>query len=244
MNCIRSGVVIISIALILSGVAAGQRRSRPKSKPGPPSPVPTAPSSPPKRPVTVNLKEGGPVTGLFLRADAESVQVEIQSGRLTIKLNEVDSLIFNSEEEPAKNLPQEAPDPAIPATRKAYTALRKLSDAATLRLPYAQYGNLLIEVRQVVEEMLGVIPESALKTEIVRAMDVYTDAGQAWGATEGKSILPINTEPGASLMRKYEIKPGVNAVGQADHLRIDTTLSTIWAAGGVRLRNIAALLNQ
>jgi hypothetical protein len=244
MNQVRSIVVIISTVLILSGVAAGQRRSRPKPKPAPPSPAPTAASSPAKRPVTVNLKEGGPVTGLFLRADAESVQVEIPSGRLTIKLNEVDSLIFNSEEDPAKSLSPDNSDLAIPAARKAYTALRKLADAARLRLPYAQYGNLLIEVRQVVEEALGVMPESVLKTEIVRAMEVYTDAGQAWGATEGRSVLPIDTEPGASLMRKYEIKPGVNAVGQADHLRIDTTLNKIWAAAGVYLKNIAALLNQ
>src|SRR5262249_38717791 len=138
--------------------------------------------SPAKRPVTVHLKQGDPVTGNFLRADAETVQIDVRSGRLTIKMSDVASLVFDEEaetereavEETSKAPAQAAPDPNPPAARKAYAALTKLADAARIKLPYGQYGSLLIDVRQLVEESLNALPESALKIEIARAIEAYT----------------------------------------------------------------------
>ena len=75
--------MIIFAVLLISATAARQKRSRPKPNTPPAhaaTPIPT------KRPVTVNLKQGDQVTGNFLRADAETMEVEIQSGRLTIKM--------------------------------------------------------------------------------------------------------------------------------------------------------------
>jgi hypothetical protein len=43
-------------------------------------------------------------------------------------------------------------------------------------------------------------------------------------------------------MKKYGIKPSVNALGQEDRLVIDITLGTIWTAAGNRLNNIAMVL--
>jgi hypothetical protein len=250
MNQVRSIAVVFSVIIFMAGIADGQSRTRPRPKPAKPSSVPAP--APAKRLVTVNLIQGNPVTGVFLRADAEMVEVEVESGRVMIRLNEVSSIVFSSDDAAAAKTTDEttshtAPassDPGLPAARKAYAALRKMADAAQIGLPYPQYGPLLIEVRQVVAEATRGMPESYLKNDINLAIEAYTDAGKAWGIIQSKGILKIATEPGASLMKKYDIKPGVNALGQADHLPLDATLGAIWAVAGMRLNHIASSLNQ
>lgn len=248
---VGSVTTIILITLITSITVAGQTRARPRPRPTTPAPAPATVSAPARRAVTVNLKQGEPVTGNFVRADPETVQVEMASGRLTIKLSDVASLVFapaatssTTTEEAAKSSAPANPNAPSPAARKAYTALRKLADAAQLGLPYGQYGNLLIETKAAVGEAMATIPEGTLKTYLAQAMDAYTDAGQAWSAMQTKGILLIAVEPAATLMNKYSLRPDVNQLGQANHLRLDTTLSTIWAAAGNHLNNLAALLKQ
>lgn len=247
MSQVGSIATIVFITLVTSITAAGQSRPRPRPRSAPPAPAPATAPAPARRAVTVNLKQGEPVTGNFVRADAETVQLELSGGRLTIKMSDVASLVFTSDatsktaEEAAKN-PAPANPAASPAAQKAYTALRKLADAAQLGLPYPQYGNLLIETKAVVGEAMTTLPEGTLKTYIAQALDAYTDAGQAWSALQTKGALLIATEPAATLMNKYSIRPDVNAVGQADHLRLDTTLSTIWAVAANHLNNLSTLL--
>jgi hypothetical protein len=250
MSKVKTIIPIVLIALILCGVAVSQSRSRSKARTVRAVPAPAATPLPIKRPVTINLKQGDPIRGFFLRADANTVQVEVKSGSMAVKLNEIDSLQFAPEESAAVVTKAEAPveaapvaqDTVTPNARKAFTALRKLADAAKIGLPYPQYTNLLIEVRPAVDQALGALPEGAIKSDVAAAMEAYTDAGQAWSAMTGTGILPIATEPGATLMKKYAIKPAVNALGQEDRLLIDTTLSTIWTAAGTRLNNIATIL--
>ena len=255
MNQFRSVTLSISMLIFVVGLVAGQSRSRTKLKPAPrasATPVTPAPTKRATRMVTINFKQGEAVTGAFLQADAEAVQIEAQSGRLTIKLNEIDSLVFAANEavgsKPAAPTPQQNPpapaaaDPTLPAARKAYQGLRKLADAVQLGLPYPQFGNLLIEVKPAVEDALASMPETALKGELKEALAAYVDGGQAWAAMQALGVLPIATEPGATLMKKYEIKPSVNAFGQADHLRLDVTLSAIWAVAAKHLDNAAQML--
>jgi len=256
-NINRISMVIIT-PLLLIGMIAGQSRTKPAPRPRPtPTPAPVKAPLPPKRSVTVNLKQGDPVEGLFLRADAETIEVEIKRGRLVIKMDEVASLVFAAEEaiaaRPPETTPREitpkenppaTPDPQLPTARKAYATLRKLADAAQLGLPYSQYGSLLIEVKAAIEQSLPTLPEGAIKDEIAAALEAYKDAGQAWGIFHNKGALLIAAEPGATLMKKYSIKPSVNAVGDADHLQPDTTLNKIWAAAGRHLDSLATLLGQ
>lgn len=258
MNSIPRIALVVLTVLLLIGIITGQSRTKPKPKPQPtPSPTPAKAPVAAKRSVIVNLKQGDPVTGLFLRADAETVEVEVKSGRLAIKMNEVASLVFTAQEavaakpsEPqvaearAKEPAQAAPDPQLPIARKAYATLRKLADAAQIGLPYSQYGSLLIEVKASLEELLPTLPEGAIKSEIADALEAYKDAGQAWGTVHNKGALFTATEPAATLMKKYSIKPSVNAVGDADHLQLDTALSKIWAAAGAHLNSLAVLIEQ
>jgi len=256
--------MIIFAVLVISAPAAGQRRSRPKPKT---APAPAAAPVPTKRPVTVTLKQGDSVSGNFLRADAETMEVEIQSGRLTIKMNEVASLVFIEEgvtpiEEEQKDAASLPPDPSPAAGRKAYAALRKLAEAANIKLPLGQYGNLLIDTKTVVEEALTEISDYSLKNAITLTLEAYFDAGQAWGAARAydtgrpprgapwgsarviEQRIPVDSEPGATLMRKYQIKPGVNRLAQADHLELDTALKAIWAVASARLNYVATFIRQ
>ncbi|MEP7339775.1 MAG: hypothetical protein ABI977_18700, partial [Acidobacteriota bacterium] len=198
------------------------------------------------------LLQGGLVIGLFLRADADTVLVDLKGESRAIKLNDVESLAFTSEVAPAaKTVPetpvtQPAPTPDLVMIngRKAYTALRKLSAAAQIGLPYGQYGSLLVETKAMVDESLATLPDGALKGNLAAVIEAYTDAGQAWGAAQGVGALPIASEPGATLMKKYSIKPAVNALGQEDRLMLDTTLTTIWAAANAQLNNVGPMLKM
>jgi hypothetical protein len=258
MKQVRIVFLIISAVFILCGLSAGQSRTKPKAKAVryTPSSVepPAASNEVPKYLVTVKLKKGGMVIGSFLRADTETVQIDLNGQSKAFKLNEVDSITFTPNEvtaakpalETTNNQPAPvgtpAPDPILVAGRRAYSALRKLTDAAQIGLPYGQYANLLIETRPVLTENLRTLPDGALKADLAAAMEAYMDAGQAWGAMQGAGVLPIATEPGATLMKKYSIKPGVNALGQEDRLLIDTTVPVIWAVATERMNNLAGLL--
>jgi hypothetical protein len=249
MNQLRRVTIIISVLLTISVVAAGQKQPRTKSRPSPPVRSRTASNST-RRPVIVNLIQGGQVTGTFLRADTETVQVEVESGRVTVKLNEVASLIFTTDGNDARaadessSTPPPASDPTLPIARKAYTALSKLADAAQVKLPAAQYQSLLIEVKPVVGEAVAELPDGALKTDIIRALETYKDASRAYSAAQHRGSISIFTEPGASLMKKYDIKPGVNRLAQEDHIDLDVTLSAIWARAAIYLNNIVLSLGQ
>jgi hypothetical protein len=45
-------------------------------------------------------------------------------------------------------------------------------------------------------------------------------------------------------MRKYQIKPEVDRLAQADHLKLDEALKAIWAVAGARLNYVATMIRQ
>jgi len=249
---------VLGLLLLVGGLAAGQARSRARSRSVAPAPA-AKPAPPPQRWVTVHLKQGEPVRGALLRADAELVQLEVQHKRLAINTNEVSRLDFQAEPpltptlaptpappvaQSAKPTPTATPDAHLRAAQQIYVALRKLNDAAKLGLPYPQYANLLIETKASVEDRLAQLPENAIKGACTAALEAYLDAGQAWGAGLATGVLPLATEPGASLGKKYAIKPGVNQLGVEDHLRLQTALSTIWQEAAKQLDTLGPMLNQ
>jgi hypothetical protein len=250
-------VIIFTIFVIFGPdyLVNGQGKTRPKTRPRPPaiSPAPASPPAPAKLPVIVNLKDGESVKGHFIRADAENLQVEVRSGRLSIKMSEVFSLIFESDEEApsksveevVKNIEQEAADQTPPIARKAYNSLRRLAEAGQLKVPFSQYSAQLFEAKGLVDEAAGALPDgSAVEIDLTRALEVFTDAARAWGAASRNERIPINTEPGSTLMAKYKIKPELNAVAQADHLKLDTALKTILSAAEPMLRNIGFIIGN
>jgi hypothetical protein len=259
MKQIRLGIVMFALLLFV-GAAVSQSRARRGSRPAAKSSAAVSKSSPDpstaKRPVTVNLREGDPIQGYFLRSDGETVQLEIRSGSMSIRLSEIESMTF-SNDEPTISIskprireedPDETPAPKEGVSkanaRKAYVALRKLSDAARINLPYPEYGALVVETRSLIEQLTPTVTDIGLKNDIQAAMDAYTDAGQAWGTYLQKDEISVKEDPGATLMRKYSIKPGLNRLGNETYLPLDETLKTIWNAAGARLRNVAVLVDR
>jgi hypothetical protein len=256
-------VVIIFIILVIfvpDDQIIGQGKARPKVRPRPTSPTPASSSSSAKVPVIVNFKDGKHVNGIFLGADTETVQVLVRSKKTSIKMSEVFSIVFETDEtdaetpsksieEVVKNLESDGTDSTLPVARKAYNSLRRLAEAIEVRVPYSQYSAQLFEAKNVVDEAAGVLPDGAVKIDLNHALEVFTDAARAWGAVQQQygpyaGRIPINTEPGATLMRKYRIKAELNAVAQADHLKLDTALKTILASAEQILRNIDLVLGQ
>jgi hypothetical protein len=249
--------IIIFAIMVLVGpeyILFGQGKPRSKVRPKPPAtaPAPSSTAARAKLPVIVNLKDGEPVKGHFISADAENLQIEVRSGKLSIKMSDVFSMIFETDdeapsksvEEVVKNLDKEE-DSTPPAARKAYNSLRRLAEAGQLRVPYSQYSAQLFEAKSVVDEALGVLPDGdAIKIDLTRALEVFTDAARAWGAVSRNGRIPINTEPGSTLMEKYNIKAELNAVAQADHLKLETALKTILSAAEPMLRNIAFIIDN
>jgi hypothetical protein len=241
-------------------IASAQKRARPKPKTAPPSAAAPAQA---RLPVTITLKKGDEIEGNFLRADSETMEVEVRSGRLTIKMSEVSSLYFKGEdekhaEEEEKDPVLPTPDPSLQAGRKAFAALQKLAEAAKIKLPVGDYGNLLIETKPVIDEALMDISDYSLKNAIARTLEAYYDAGQAGGAARAYETprqifgaprvieqgIPVDSEPGATLMKKYQIKAEVNRLAQADHLKLDEALKAIWSVAGERLNYVASMIRQ
>src|SRR5215475_9123220 len=257
----RSLAIIISAILCMPAISSGQKRARPK-----PKAAPATATAPVKRPVNITLKKGDEISGNFLRADTETMEVETQSGKLTIRMSEVSSLYFIGEDEtPAEEEHKDAaspaaPDPGLQAERKAYAALRKLAEAAKIKLPAGQYGDLLIDAKTTIDEALMDITDYSLKNAITRTLEAYYDAGQALGAAQSyeprrtpmtwgsarviEQGIPVKSEPGATLMRKYQIKPEVDRLAQADHLKLDEALKAIWAVASARLNYVATLIRK
>lgn len=259
MSRTSNSAMIVVMVLLAFGVVAAQSRSR--VKPRPPAPTPAASPVVARRLVTVNMKQGELLKGAFVRADAETVQLEVQRGRITLNMNDVASLVFTAESavtvapaaqpvnEVARIIPAVAQTTPVaetipPTALKAYSALRKLAAAAQVGLPYLQYSNLLVETKPAVEEALASLPEGGIKAESAAALAAFMDAGQAWSAGQVNGVLPLAAEPAATLQKKYSIKASVNAVGQEDHLRLDIALPTIWKEANRHLESLSVLLNR
>ncbi|MEO6725158.1 MAG: hypothetical protein ABIU20_00885 [Blastocatellia bacterium] len=260
MKQVKAVIITILAIFLLGGIAIGQTRSRQKAKPVRATPVIASTPSKPlpsgmKQSVSIKMKNGDLLIGNLLRRDNQTVQVELTKGPQIIRLSDIETLTYLPNEKATSNKPDAKADPEVTVNqselvadkamangRRAYVALRKLAAAAQYGLPYSQYGSVLIETKVIFDEALTSIPEGAVKAGLAAAMAAYTDAGQAWGGAQGLGALPIAIEPGATLMKKYSIKPAVNALGQEDRLMLDVALTTIWAAANTQLNNVMSLL--
>lgn len=232
-----------------------------------PTPTPTPTNT--KQPVSIKLKNGDLIIARLLHRDNQTIQVDLAEGPRTIRLSEIQALTYLEEkpadeksskdkssttasEETAANQPAAASEQIMANGRRAYAALRKLAVAAQIGSPYPQFSYLLIETKAAVDESLSTIPENAIKAELAAAMEAYLDAGQALAAAQTVAmppgqvvvVLSIGSDPGAMLMKKYGIKPAVNALGQEDRLMLDATLSAIWAVANTHLANAGPMLKM
>jgi len=93
------------------------------------------------------------------------------------------------------------------AASEAVAALRKVHAATEVGVNYQQYGMLIVEAKDKVNNANAALPDGELKDRLNAAMDAYADAGQVWGIKINGPNLQPDKEPGATLMRKYGLKP-------------------------------------
>jgi hypothetical protein len=119
------------------------------------------------------------------------------------------------------------------AAGEAVAALRKIHAATEVGVNYQQYGMLVIDAKDKVNNANAVLPDGEMKSRLNAAIDAYTDASQAWGIkVSGNNLLKPDTEPGVTLMRKYNLKTQSLKVGSRDLLWLDAdeTRQAAWGA--------------
>jgi hypothetical protein len=116
------------------------------------------------------------------------------------------------------------------AAREAVAALRKIEVAVQVGVSYQQYGPLLIEAKSKVNEANTVLPEGELKNRLNSAMDAYVDAGQVWALKVGGTNLLPEREPGATLMRKYNLKTQTISSVSLTYIDPDEAMQAMWGA--------------
>lgn len=244
---IRRGLTLAAAILLLVPVSAsGQTRTRPRTSDRPATTARTAPSETAQkpRPVTINLKQGAPVNGNFIQADADTIQVDVAGNRLRIKVDDVTNISFAAD---ANAQSPQAPARAAENIDGALRALRKLAGATEVGVNYQQYSALVIDAKAAVDEALATASDEALKTELKSSMDAYVDAGRVWDdmvsipSSRGRVVLMVGegpNEPIWSIHKKYAapVPAGTNVIS-GEELR-----DTVWAAARKHLDNASALV--
>jgi hypothetical protein len=194
------------------------------------------------QPVTIHLKAGSSVNGDFIRADASSVQIQTGGARRIIAVDEVESIVFLSEQ--TKDGRSALSPQTATAARAAIKELRKLAGATEIGISFREYGSRLIDIKTTVDEALASIREGELKTEISLALEAYVDAGQAWNTIikDGNARYDYTLSLDKEWMRiieKYSLSPDSTLVyGQ------DRVLSTIWQEARTHLNRASSLIEQ
>lgn len=244
---IRRGLTLAAAILLLAPVSAsGQTRTRPRT---PDRPAPTARTAPPEmaqkpRPVTINLKQGAPVNGNFIQANADTIQVDVAGNRLRIKVDDVTSISFAAD---ANAQSPQVPARAAENVDRALKALRKLAGATEVGVNYQQYSALVIDAKAAVDEALATSSDETFKTELKSSMDAYVDAGRVWDdmvsipSSRGRVVLMTGegpNEPIWSIHKKYAAPvPAGTSVISGEELR-----DTVWAAARKHLDKASALV--
>lgn len=133
------------------------------------------------------------------------------------------------------------------AAHNALTALKRVQAATQVGVNHQQYGQLVIDAKAQVNEAARVLPDGELKGALTGAMDAYADAAQSWGFKVSTRSLDPRTEPGVTLMRKYNLKV-LNACAQCreplEYLSEDGAMQAAWAVANTHLDRAASLLND
>ena len=132
------------------------------------------------------------------------------------------------------------------AARNALTTLKRVQAATQVGVTHQQYGQLVIDAKEQVNEAARVLPDGELRRELSGAMDAYADAGQVWGIKVSTRSLDPHTEPGTTLMRKYNLKV-LQACPQCreptEYLSEDGAMQAAWAVANTHLDRAAPLLD-
>jgi hypothetical protein len=240
----------------VKAVQSQTNRSRRSATSGGPPPTATARTA---RAVTINVKHGAPVHGMFIGADDDAVQVEVESAqRLTIGMDEIISIVFVTLDAPRASA---SPAPRVgeegrAAAADALKALRALDSALEIGMNKRDYTNRLIDVKLVVEQAQEKMDSGNLKAELQAALDDYAEASNAWSYfINGSRFYSLASNPGVIniadpmvqiFLRKYPaIKTfGTGAGGFGPYVNTEGVLHGIWGSAKRHIEKAAALFGD
>jgi hypothetical protein len=222
-------------------------------------PLQAAPKTPPSQEasrqlpsVTINVKNGAPIHGKLIKADSDSVQIEVEKARrLSIGIDEVNSIVFAD----ATSASLEA-SADVRTAETALKGLREMATAVEVGVNRRDYTNRLIEVKFAVEQSAAKMLESELKREILAALDDYAIASDVWDYTikrvtgqlynTSTSKFIRASEPMVqSLIRKYpDIKPLDPLSGSEPFVDREILLTAIWSSARHHIDKAADLLGR
>ena len=219
------------ILIFVFGVSAQVRKAVVKPTPKP-TPVPVV-EAPPTQKVIVEKTNGDKLTGLLVKADSETLTVQISETNLPVKFSEIKAVWFG--EIPAQPVVDTKKDKEQESIQQALKSLRKLSAATEVGVSFVEYSRRLIDVKSEVAEYLSNISDGYIKDEINAAMEAYADASTGWNEMGRNFTLFPSLEPGKYLQKKYGI-PTDRSIGM-DLLPGKLVLSTIWAVAKKHIEN-------
>lgn len=225
-------LVAILLALFCCTVISAQNKKptvgkRPATTPA--KPVETI--KPPERPISVTLKEGEPVSGRFLNATSEGIQMAVAGNTLIVKWGDIAKVVFT-------DVVVELPTPKVTAETKsadavanALKALRKLSSATEVGINFRDYGSRVVDVKTELNELLPTITEGRTKEAIQSAMSAYQDAGTLWNGYIQSTYFSTSSEA-TLLLKKYSLSYEANGTCIFESGCI---LPKVWAIAKTRL---------
>jgi hypothetical protein len=194
------------------------------------------------RAVTVTTKNGETLSGNLLQINNDSLRLTSEGSSRIVKLDEVTSIIFNSDSQADTTTGRSVrlSPQAKTSASKALKSLRKLAGATEIGITFQEYGTRLIDINAEVDEALASLPEGVIKQEISLALQAYVDAGKAWNVTiqHGSQYGRTVTLWLADFIDKYSVPHDDLAVNN------NVMLSTIWQAARTHLDRASALVGQ
>ncbi len=119
-------IVVLTFVCLSNSPVHSQNRRRAAAPPSSP------PAAATKRPVTVTVRNGAPLVGNFIQADANTIQLEVNGARRSIKIDDVISLAFNNAASPTRTGTAQA-NTAATSIKSEYDAAK---DETRVELPY------------------------------------------------------------------------------------------------------------
>lgn len=197
-----------------------------------------------KATVTVNVLNGEPIKGNFVKADSETVTVDIGSGEAAIKIEKITSIVFqNGNTDVIKVEEKEVKSKEVSAAEKIIAALRRLDNATAVGVTFQNYSALLIEDKSIVDENLKDITNPDFRLSVDQAMLDYQYAMYVWNLAVANNwaIFYTKQEPGRTLINKYHVPIKISVWTQIPVL---TGLNYIWLSSRNNFNNASNTLKR
>lgn len=225
---------LLPLFILIFAFGTSAQVRKPTVKPTP-KPSPTADVKTATQKIVIEKINGDKLTGLLVKADTESLTVQISETNLPVKFTEIKAVWFG--EIPEKPVVDTQKDKEQANIQEALKLLRKLAAATGTGVNYTEYNTRIIDVNGEIGEFLLNISDGYVKDEIKASLEAFTDARDAWNwsITNRSGDMFPQYEPGKSLQKKYNVETYQG--GSLLLMEVAKVVNAAWSAAKVHLEN-------